>query len=513
MKIKFPIRVRLTIWYSILLVVTILAFATFAYFWESNELYSNLDNSLLNVANTLDNLITDSANNLDENQNSDYWERNFINKNDRFSLFRKEEQTRFVGPLRPKKNNSIIKSNDIVWAAIFKHILLNPLNYYIQISDSSKNIIWKSKTLIDYDLPIDKSYVKLVAPKNRSQNYFFDNIKIENSKLRLLIKQSKTDIISIAYSVEDVEATLRSLFSVLLLALPVILLLAVGGGLMLSTLSLKPVDAITKTTNKITATNLKLRLSDPGTNDELSRLTTTLNKMIERLDKSFTQIKQFTSDASHELRTPLTIMRGELEIALSKERSEEEYLEVIASTLDEVLRLSKVVEALLELSRADTGQTKMQLKKENISSIVTDLVEDFEIIADTKNIRIQSDIQNNVIANIDSVRLPQVIINIIDNAVKYSLKDSLIKVSLYDREHYFEFKVVDEGIGMTQEEISNIFNRFYRVDQARAADIKGTGLGLSIVKWIVEAHNGQIFVESKPNLGSTFILMIPKSNN
>jgi two-component system, OmpR family, sensor kinase len=493
--------------------VSLAAFAFFAYFWVYNELYSNLDSSLMKISNTLVHIIEESAPGSINKKNKERFADLLSRGADKFTIFRQEEQSRFVGPLRPSSEKPEYEKEDIVWSAIFKHILLNPENYFIQIADTNRNIIWKSRNLGSYELPLDTSKIKStqIPIHKKSDGFCFDNIKINNEKLRLLVNINPHSVISLAYTVKDVSDTLRSLFFAILLAVPVILLISVMGGIFLSKMSLKQVDKITRTANAIKATNLSQRIEEPETNDEISRLAKTLNEMIERLEQSFNRIKQFTSDASHELRTPLTILRGEIEVALSKERSNEKYAEVLSSALDEVTRLSNVVETLLELSSADVGKSKMQFERGNLSLMVDDIIEDMSILAEEKNISITGDIYKNVILYYDNGRIYQAILNVIDNAIKYTQKGGRIIVSLKNHEHYVELKVADNGLGMTEEELAHIFDRFYRVDKARSSEnIKGSGLGLSIVKWIVEAHNGKIFVESQPKKGTNFIIMLPK---
>ncbi|MFH1049843.1 MAG: carbapenam-3-carboxylate synthase domain-containing protein [bacterium] len=515
MKPKLSLRWRLTIWYSTIVLVSLIAFAFYAYYWVFNELYSNLDESLMKISNTLSFIIEEEASNIEnygEKGNLSYV---FSGNLDKFTLFKKEEKSRFIGPLRPNKNGVKNKRSDVVWSAIFTHLLLNPDNYYIQIADTNQQIVWKSRNLEAYEMPVDRTYQSgKVKNSPYNQFTFYDNVIIGKEKLRLFVNRNEYSIITIAYTVRDVQNTLQSLFSAILLAVPIIFFVSIMGGIALAKMSLKPVDKMTKTANDITARNLTLRIEEPDTDDEISRLAKTLNDMIRRLQQSFIKIQQFTSDASHELRTPLTILRGELEVALTKERTEDDYIEVLGSALEEVIRLSNVVESLLQLSRADGGHSRLSFERRNLSVLIEDIIEDMSIIAEQKEIELISDVQKGVISQFDEGKIHQAVLNIIDNAVKYTPENGKVKVSLKDREHYVEIKVSDNGVGMSQEELTHIFDRFYRVDKARSSEnIKGSGLGLSIVKWIVEAHNGKIFVESQPKKGTNFIMMLPKSQN
>jgi signal transduction histidine kinase len=248
----------------------------------------------------------------------------------------------------------------------------------------------------------------------------------------------------------------------------------------------------------------------PNTNDEIVRLSETLNNMITRLESSFDQIRQFTADASHELRTPLTILTGELELALRTKKSTEEYQEILSSALTEALRLSRVVEYLLLLSRTDMGHISLQLEPMNLSETLADLADAATILGTPKSIYITyRHGQEDLIVNADHAKLYQMLLNLVDNAVKYTPEGGLISITLHRDGNFAEVRVRDTGIGISAEHQKKIFNRFYRVDKARSRELGGAGLGLSIVQWTVQAHGGTIVVESEPGQGSTFIVRLP----
>jgi signal transduction histidine kinase len=231
--------------------------------------------------------------------------------------------------------------------------------------------------------------------------------------------------------------------------------------------------------------------------------------MIERLEESFRQIKKFAADASHELRTPLTILQGELEIALHSKKTPEEYEEILVSALEEVSRLSNVVESILELSKAETGQISISLKMENLSKIVEEVAEDISIIAEQKQISIEKQIEPNLFIPIDAPRIHQALLNLLDNATKYTPEGGKIRLSLELDTEYAKLIVEDNGIGIPKEDLNNIFDRMYRAVKSEKAGVKGYGIGLSIVKWIVEAHNGTIQVESEVNKFTRFTIKLP----
>jgi heavy metal sensor kinase len=292
-------------------------------------------------------------------------------------------------------------------------------------------------------------------------------------------------------------------------ALPFVLVVSFGVGWWLTKMSFRPIETIIYKVNEINSFDMKRRLPVSGSGDEIDRLSQTLNNVLNRLEKSFHQVKRFTSDASHELRTPLTIMRGELELALQKRKSAEEYEYIIASSLEEVDRMTNVVETLLELSKADTGQAKLDSRETNISNIISDIAEDAEILAHEKNISVDTDIDKNIIIKVDPLKLYQAVLNIVDNAIKYTPHNGSIGISLKTGNQVVAVSVKDTGIGISREKLPNIFDRFYRIDESRSAEVKGVGLGLSISQWIVAAHKGEIEVASSPGKGSEFTIRIP----
>jgi two-component system OmpR family sensor kinase len=281
------------------------------------------------------------------------------------------------------------------------------------------------------------------------------------------------------------------------------------GGWLLARFSLKPVDRIINAAHDITAHNLSRRLPMPSSNDEIGRLTSTLNEMIERLQDSFEQIRQFTSDVSHELRTPLAILMGEMELALRSPKQNVQYKETIMSALEEVTRLSKVVQSLLEISRAETGQVKIDFLPLNLSDTIRDIAEDMQILAEEKGIKLESIIEDNIIIMADYVRIHQTLINVIDNSIKYNRPNGSVLVRMQADTNYAVIRVSDTGVGIPEDSLEHIFDRFFRVDKARSRDVDGTGLGLAIVKWIVESHHGSIDVESQLGKGTMFTIKFP----
>lgn len=281
-------------------------------------------------------------------------------------------------------------------------------------------------------------------------------------------------------------------------------------GYILIAVLLQPLEQITNALDEINANNLSTRIELENESKDVIQLVTSINTMIQRIENSFKQIQQFTSDASHELRTPLAILMGELEIGLHTSKSKQDFQEVILSALDEVIRLSKVVSSLLELSKAESGKLLLQFENTNISDLLLDLLEDAEILSEAKKINLHHSVERSVYAEIDSSKIHQALLNIIENSIKYTQEEGEVSIVLDSDSQFVTIEVKDNGIGMTEEELPFIFDRFYRADVSRSTAIQGTGIGLAIVKWILEGHDAITTVNSKPNEGTTFLIKLPK---
>lgn len=532
MATQVSLKVWLTFWYSAIVALSLSAFGAYTYLSVSKNLHENLDVSLVKVVNSLDYIISE---NQITNKNTFNAKLNRIGK-DKFAIFRESERNRFVGPLRPSLEAQIMagEKQDAVWSSVYEHILLNPRNYFIQIADTNNEVIWRSRNLLTDSLPVLADFKKVtskdtlsIKPQDKDSiikltydyNSFGDKLdsvftyyNLQKQQVRLLVKKTPHAIISVGYSMSDIQSNLNELFAIQILAFPLVLILSIIGGLVLSRLAMRTVDQITLAADEISEKNLTLRIPEVNTKDEIGHLVRTFNSMISRLEKSFAQIKRFTSDASHELKTPLTILRGELELALRSDKSKEQYEDVLISALDEVVRLTNVVETLLELSKAEAGQINMNFEKTNLSRLIQEIAEDAEILAESKDIKVTKNIEDNIFVYIDSARIHQAALNIIDNAIKYTPQGGEIKIELTKNQNYTMLSVSDTGVGIPEDELKHIFDRFYRVDKARSSTTHGAGLGLSIVKWIVDAHNGFIDVKSDLNKGSKFVINLPMKN-
>jgi heavy metal sensor kinase len=316
-------------------------------------------------------------------------------------------------------------------------------------------------------------------------------------------------LVQVGMSLEMSFRTQRRFLLTMAVLLPIGLLLSAGGGWLLAHRALKPVDRMAETARRISAEHLAARLEDTGANDELNRLAHTLNAMLERLDASFHQIRQFSADASHELQTPLTILKGEIEVALRTLRDPGEYQRVLKSALEEIDRLTRLVEGLLLLARADAGVLRMDHQSVDLAQTVEDVYRQAKILADSRNIHLLLGEMEPLSIQGDYERLRRVLLNLVDNGIKYTPAGGRVTLSLQRQGQWASFQVADSGIGLSPEDRTRIFERFYRSAEARSQGEGGSGLGLCIARSIVEAHDGKVQVESTPGQGSTFTVLLP----
>jgi heavy metal sensor kinase len=294
----------------------------------------------------------------------------------------------------------------------------------------------------------------------------------------------------------------------LIIAIPLALAVAAGGGIFLARRALKPVDEIAKTAQQIEENDLSRRI-DVNTKDELGRLAATLNQMIARLEKAFQRQKQFTSDASHELRTPLSVIEAESTLALQKERPSSDYRQSLETISQEARQMSSLIDQLLTLARADAGKEQWNFTEVNLGELIANLSTDAEVLCQEKGLTFQLGQTPDLAVKGDEARLRELFMNLVDNAVRYTPAPGTISISLRREGQMAVLAITDTGVGIPAEDIPLIFERFYRVDKSRSRAEGGTGLGLAICRHIAEAHGGKIEVESRVGVGSTFSVWLP----
>jgi heavy metal sensor kinase len=308
---------------------------------------------------------------------------------------------------------------------------------------------------------------------------------------------------------DDVQAHLRQWLKFLLVVLPVVAALALGGGSFLVKRALLPVDRIAASAQRISSQNLSERLPVAQTGDELERLAIALNHMVQRLDEAFQYSRRFMADASHELRTPLTVLRGELESVLQEPALAPEWRERLGSALEEVERLASIVEGLFAISRLDAGEAAAEWVKLDLARLAAATADQMSLLAEDKNIQVTCAAAEPVWVEGDQARLKQVVVNLLDNAIKYTLQGGAVALSVSALDCKAVLEVADNGIGIPAEALPRVFDRFFRVDKARSRELGGAGLGLSIVKSICTAHHGRVEASSLPGQGSRFRVELP----
>ncbi len=490
-------RNRLLIIYSAFVTITFAGFSYGIYSYIENWFYDNLDSNLYLSAKSVEkylniyNLKVSDSSKIDDNL----------------------------------KHLEILKN-------IHESISLNPKMYFIQIYGKDNSTIWKSSNLNDFNLPILpskeelkelKTYAKEIEKYDTVPKFIFRQnlsgqigdtvfaiIPFENSKLRLFIMKSDVGNISIGYSLSRFEFFLSEICRIFFIGIPIIAAILVLLLFVISFIGHSQTKKVKEVLDRIAESQLEnFDLSEIRDKDEFKFFVDSLDKLYSACQKKHNQILNFAYDASHELKTPLTILRGELELSLNSAQTVEDYQEVVASALDEVIRLSNVVSTVLEIARAENSNHSLNYSKVNLSDVVNDICEDMEIVAEEKNIKIFKNIDNEVFINGDKHKIQQVIINLLDNSIKYTPNGGKIKIFLNNSQNSATLIVEDNGIGIPAEQIPNIFQKFYRTPNAKKVGVQGTGLGLSLVKSIVDLHKGIISVESQENKGTKIIVSFP----
>lgn len=392
--------------------------------------------------------------------------------------------------------------------------LLQLAPHVVQIIDERGRVTDENLASPTDRLPVDRD--KLM--KFEIGKTYFDTVKLPSGEqLRVATRRvldhdgDGTYFIRLGQSLAAMQSARRKAILVLSIAIPLALLLGSFGGLVLANQALSPVDRITSSAELIAQGDLAERVPTPEKMDEIGRLAATFNHMISRLQAAFERQKQFTSDASHELRTPLAVMRGDIEIALRRERPAEEYQRVLTSNLEEIVRLSRLVEDLLMLARADSGRVELRCEPVDLNKLCQQMAEYISPLAQQRDQTLNYEpARKEVFINADLHRIKQLLLNLLDNAIKYTEPGGRVTLGLTTENDCAVITVADTGRGIPSEDLPHIFERFFR-RSAKTSDrsASGFGLGLSIVKWIVDSHGGKIEAKSQSGQGTDFIVKLP----
>ncbi|MBI3406293.1 MAG: HAMP domain-containing protein, partial [Acidobacteria bacterium] len=319
----------------------------------------------------------------------------------------------------------------------------------------------------------------------------------------------KSYVLRVAAPLDQIHEELQLLITSILALLPLVLLSGGLAGWWLAGRALAPVSEITALAGRISVSHLGERLPLRGTGDELDQLSAQLNRMIARLQYSFEQMSQFLSNVSHELRTPLAALRGRSEMAVRNAKTVEEFRTIVSGNIEVHQRMAETISDLLALARAEAGQTVLNHRSENLSELLRDVVESTRPLADTNGVTLRFRANSEIHAEVDPTHVMRLVINLVDNAIKYNKKGGGVDVLLDTADGYALLSVTDTGIGIAAEDLPHIFDRFFRGDPDNSNGTGGTGLGLGLARWVANAHGGKIEVESQLGAGSCFKVWLP----
>ncbi len=306
------------------------------------------------------------------------------------------------------------------------------------------------------------------------------------------------------------------LLAAMLVSGPLILIASMIVGYVLAGRNIKPVDTIVDEIEAITdGRSLHRRVNEVRTTEELARLTTTLNAMLNRLERNFLSLRRFTADASHELKTPLTVLRAGVERAITHPTASPELMEVLEETLIEVNRMTEIVDSLLVLARVDEGRAPLHLEATDFRELLAEISETASILGEQASVNVSMESPNKpLILPLDRARARQLLLNLLTNAVKYTPRGGHVSIKCVKNPESVVVEVADTGIGIAAGDLSHVFDRFWRADAARTRDQRpGAGLGLAICRWIAEAHGGSIAVQSRRGEGTTFTVTLPRETS
>ena len=449
---RLSIKLRVTIWYTVVMII-ISAAALFAMnSFSSNMLKTSMENSLRQAVNEM-----------------------------------AKQISRPEGRRRPVRDFEL-----------YNH------GVYMMVYDDNKNLM---RGMVPFGISDEFTFSDnelRITLHDGNQYYEYDRLIHFQDMPACWLK----GIISVS---EEMSAMSASTRNNIILSAVLILIAAVGGYIIISR-AFVPVAAIRKTAKEISESrDLSRRISIGKGNDEIYALAATFDEMLEKIENSFNQEKQFTSDASHELRTPVAVILSECEYTEECAKTVDDYKESVESVKRQANRMSKLISELLTISRMDKNTIRTEFEEIDLSELLS-FVCDEQVEINDKNVVLVRNIQENVTATADRLLITRLFINLISNAYRYIGDGDKINVTLSEENGSIVFSVKDNGIGIAEEHIPKIWNRFYRVDNSRTSDEHNSmGLGLSMVKWIAECHNGSISVCSKLGEGSTFTFIMPKT--
>ncbi len=468
------VRVRLTLWYMSVLALVLIGFSVVVYTLLSRTLYARVDEGLRAVVEVA---IKSLTNDIEEGQSRESAAQSTVaelfNRQQALAIF--DESARLLAENTSHKD------------------------LYAQLPDL--NLI-----------PEKDVYLYTVAEVDDDDD--LHRIAVQ----RVKIPPANTPyIILITQRLETVDDELQTLREILYYVVPMALVVAGLGGWFLARKSLAPVVAMSEQARRIGAENLDRQLPIANPRDELGKLATTFNELLARLNASFAQQRQFMADASHELRTPISVMHTTADVTLEQQRREEsEYRDALKIVDEQTRRLARIVEDMFILSRADAGHFQLRKSKFYLDELLAETTRAAEVLATAKDVKVRLTNSPDALVFGDEDLLRQMILNLLDNAIKYTPTGGEVHLRLTRRPENYSIEISDTGAGIPPAAQTHIFERFYRVDKSRSRVENqrggGAGLGLAIARWIAEAHQGTLELVKSTADGSTFIATLPINN-
>lgn len=344
----------------------------------------------------------------------------------------------------------------------------------------------------------------------------FEDIRTDYGRIRLsnsIINSSgRTYLLQVGASLEPIDRALDRFLTLLLWTVPVGILAAVAAARWMTKLSLAPLLHLAEETRAIGISDLQRRVTIRGTGDELDDVAVALNGTLARLEQAIGEMRQFSAALAHELRTPLAALRGEIELAAIRREQDGAASERLASQLEEIDKLTRLIDQLLTLARAEAGDIHTAHAPVDLAALTASAIEQLELVAQDQGILLTAELNGRLVVQGDAQWLERLLLNLVDNALKFTPRGGRTIVRLAREGQLAVMRVTDTGVGISPEIVPHIFERFFQADQARSsskAGARGAGLGLSLVKWIVDQHHGTIGVDSRPGEGSTFTVRLP----
>ena len=410
--------------------------------------------------------------------------------------------------------NVVTRNEALIHQMLVRDVFLNQFSeapdMLVVIMNESGNVVTSSITI----RPAESAFINLFSLARQKKAAFFQNQTVGTTTMRFLVspiikEDALTSVVLMGHPLDVIQNSLSSLLTTLVVVFVLFVAAGVAGGYLLADRALGPLKDLSQSLETITAKNLNDRLTSPATGDEFERLYHSFNSLLDRLHQSFPRERQFIADVAHELKTPLTTARSGIEVALSKPRSVASYRRVLIDALTDTKQLATTLENILDLARAQSDSASMSSQRFNLSQVLAELVQIARKLGKYKMITIKESVTGNVTLTGDREKLFRALLSVIDNAVKYTKTSGKVTIFLTRHRSLATISIQDTGIGIPREDLSRIFERFFR--GTKTGKTSGAGLGLAIAKSIIKAHAGSITVESTRNKGTTVTIKLPLS--